>query len=76
MKPYGIPRNLNVENPDLVDIRLYAFKSSRSRLESKGGDVKNSFHNSSAKRNTRRIWKKKERKSAKVGVRSTLVLDC
>jgi len=61
MKAYGIPRNKDVESPDCADIRLYGFKSSISRVKGKGGDIKNSFHSSKAKRAIRRIWKKKAR---------------
>jgi hypothetical protein len=65
MKAYGLPRDLDVEFPDLADIRYYGLKSSRSRLPGKGGDIKNSFHRSAAKRATRRIWKKRARLAAK-----------
>lgn len=72
MKPYGIPRHPDVENPDLVDLRVYALKSSRGRLPSLGGDRKNSIRKSSIKRNTRVRWKRKARKAAKDIVLSEL----
>lgn len=68
MKPYGIPRHPDVENPDLVDLRVYALKSSRGRLPSLCGDRKNSIRTSSVKRNTRVQWKRKARKKAKTAV--------
>jgi len=70
MKAYGIPRVLEVEYPDLGDIRRFGFKSSVSRPKNKSGDHKNSFRNSNSKASTRRIWKKKERINSKVSVRS------
>ncbi|MDF1690718.1 MAG: hypothetical protein P1U35_14075 [Cycloclasticus sp.] len=70
MKSYGIPRNMDVERPDLADIRTYGFKSSISRVQSKSGDRKNSFRKSAAKRATRRIWKKKARIAGKQQART------
>jgi hypothetical protein len=61
MKPYGIPRNKDIECPDLDDISRYGFKSSVSRIKSKSGDIKNSFRKSSIKRRIRRVWKRKAR---------------
>jgi hypothetical protein len=57
---YGLPRIKDLINPDCVDIQNYGLKSSISRGP-KYGSIKNSFRNSRAKRDTRRIWKKKER---------------
>jgi len=65
MKPYGIPRYADVECPDLVDIRRYGLKSSISRCIGKGGDIKNSFRSSKLKRQTRRLWKRIDRKLGK-----------
>ena len=64
MKGYGLPRRWELSCPDLVDINLYGLKSSKSRVP-KHGTIKNSFRNSKAKRDTRRIWKKKTRAAQK-----------
>lgn len=69
MKPYGIPRNLDLEGPDLHDISKYGLKSSKSRVKSKSGDIKNSFRSSASKRSTRRTWKSVARQGAKRGAR-------
>jgi hypothetical protein len=61
MKAYGLPREKDLDAPDLVDIQNYGLKSSRSRPTGKGGDRKNSFRSSARKRLTRRIWKRKQR---------------
>ena len=65
MKPYGIPRVLEVEFPDVADIKRFGFKSSIGRVKTKGGDIPSYFKNSNAKRNIRRIWKKKARLNTK-----------
>ena len=69
MKAYGVPRNPDVESPDLVDIQTYGLKSSDSRVKGKCGDIKNSFRNTKNKAKARRIWKKRERQNSKVSVR-------
>lgn len=56
MKPYGLPRNDDVENPDVADIQLYGLKTS------KGGRC---YQKPKSKASSRRIWKKKARKEAK-----------
>lgn len=65
MKGYGLPRDKNLESPDLVDIRKFALKSSLSRVASKSGDIKNSLRSPSLKRRARRVWKGKERACTK-----------
>lgn len=57
MRPYGIPRNKDVEWPDVVDIKTYGLKTSI------GG--KDYFKNKHSKRCIRRIWKRKARKEGK-----------
>lgn len=61
MKPYGLPRILDLIQPDCADINLYALKSSSSHIKGKGGDIRNSVRNSAVKRATRRIYKKRIR---------------
>jgi hypothetical protein len=65
MKAYGLPRNKDLESPDLVDIQNYGLKSSRSRPTGVGGDRKNSFRSSKRKRAVRRGWKKAYRTNMK-----------
>lgn len=64
MKAYGIPRKLDVEFPDLVDIAHYAMKTSTGQIKSKGGDYRGSVKTKNRNK-TRRIWKKKARLDAK-----------
>lgn len=65
MKPYGIPRVIWAQYPDLVDIENFGLKSSVSRIRSKSGDIKNSFRNPDIKRARRRIYKTRARQEAK-----------
>ena len=54
MKPYGVPRILDAEFPDVADIQLFGFSSKhgvRQRPDNKA--------------RSRRIWKKKARRDAK-----------
>ena len=67
MKPYGLPRILDLECPDLYDIRLYGLKSSKSRTK-KHGVIKNSFRRVKVKATARRIWKKRERSKTKMEI--------
>lgn len=60
MKAYGLPRDNDIEFPDLGDCRTYALKTSA------GGDR---FKNKSEKRRVRRIFKKAERHYAKDAIR-------
>lgn len=57
MKPYGVPRNDDVEHPDVADIKLYGLKTAIG-----GRDY---FKNKAAKKQTRRIWKRKARTESK-----------
>lgn len=59
MHGYGLPRNDDVANPDIGDIKYYGLKTSA------GG--KDYFKNDREfKRNTRRIWKKAARRQGKL----------
>lgn len=55
MRGYGLPRRAFISNPDLYQITYYGLQSSAA------SNFKTSYKNSQAKRDTRRIWKKKER---------------
>ncbi len=58
MKGYGLPRNDDVEHPDVADIKKYGLKTS------KGG--RDYFKNKKVKSATRRRWKKKARREGKI----------
>lgn len=64
MKPYGVPRNKDVESPDVGDIKLYGLKTSA------GG--KDYFRNKRNKASSRRIWKKLARKLNKLLAREEI----
>lgn len=68
MKAYGLPRNDDVEFPDVADIHQYGLKSSAGHLRGKGGDIRSSFRNSKSKRNSRRYYKRKARREGHVNV--------
>jgi hypothetical protein len=57
MKAYGLPRNDDVENPDVADIKFYGLNTSAG-----GRDY---FKNKSAKAATRRGWKRRARRANK-----------
>lgn len=54
MRGYGLPRNDDVQNPDVSDIQLYGLKGHGYR-----------FHKAQTKATARRLWKKIERNNAK-----------
>ncbi len=64
MKPYGVPRNKDVEYPDVGDIKLYGLKTSAG-----GRDY---FKNKRNKASSRRIWKKLARKMNKLLAREEI----
>lgn len=65
MKPIGVPRNLNLENPDLGDSKEFGMKSSKTNLPGKGGDIKSNFRKPEQKAATRRTFKRKARAEGK-----------
>jgi hypothetical protein len=58
MKGYGLPRNHDVQYPDVLDIRTYGLNTSA------GG--KDYFPNKASKKASRRYWKRVERMNNKV----------
>lgn len=64
MKPYGIPRNLDVQWPDKADCAFYGLKDSRAKVVGKGGDRHSTVRNKQSKAATRRYWKRKARRAA------------
>jgi len=69
MKPYGLPRVLDLIYPDLADIARFGLKSSKSRMAKKSGDIPNSFRSPTAKSAVRRYWKRAERNLARKNIR-------
>ena len=47
MRGFGLPRNDDVQNPDVSDIQLYGLKGPGHR-----------FHKAQTKATARRLWKK------------------
>ena len=64
MKGYGLPRDLDIQYPDLADIRNFGLKTSTGALKGKGGDYRGSSKHNVRVRN-RRYWKKQARINAK-----------
>jgi hypothetical protein len=61
MKPYGLPRDKDIEFPDKVDIRYFGLKSSTGQLPTKSGEYK-SYTRSTENRNKSRLYfKRKDR---------------
>lgn len=67
MKPYGVPRNDDVANPDLGDIQKYGLASHIGNLPGKNGEIR-SIMSSGNRRRTRRIWKRKARNEGKIQI--------
>lgn len=74
MKAYGLPREKNLEYPDVVDIQHYALKSSRGRCKT-DRDYKSYTRSAKNRGLTRRYWKRKERALAKNNIAKCLLLN-
>jgi hypothetical protein len=61
MKPYGLPRDKDIECPDKADIRQYGLKSSTGRLKTKSGEYKSYTRSTENRNKTRLYFKRKER---------------
>jgi hypothetical protein len=72
MRAYGLPRNQDVGSPDMGDIGEYALPGHRGHLPGKGGDIRSCHKNSSAKRATRRRFKRQARSNGRRIVRESL----
>ncbi len=66
MKPYGLPNNDSVNNPDVADIGEYARPGRCGHLPGKGGDIRSYFKNAAAKATTRRLYKRRARREGRV----------
>ena len=67
MKPYGIPRDPELEYPDVGTIQAYGFKSSVGRIAGKSGDYR-PYICGAHKARTRRLWKRKARAEGKAAI--------
>jgi hypothetical protein len=65
MLPYGIPRVLGIEFPDLGDIKEFAMKSNVGRLKVENNEYPSHFRHSVDKRRVRRHFKKIIRQKVK-----------
>lgn len=72
MKAYGIPREKDIECPDVVDIQHYGMKSSVGQLATKSGEYRSYTRSVVNKNSTRRHFKRIERMSAKHNIHKTL----
>jgi len=68
MRGYGLPRDNDVEYPDIADIQLYGLKSCTGN-DPNGRDFKSTTRKAKNRQSSRRIWKKKERLLAKKDIR-------
>ena len=59
MRGYGLPRNKEVECPDVADIINYGLRTALGSLDGRA------YQNSKSKKRARRIWKKKARRDNK-----------
>lgn len=72
MKAYGVPRDRELNGPDMGTLQQYALKSSASNISGKSGDFHSSIRSTEAKNRTRRYWKRQERAAAKNSIRKEL----
>lgn len=70
MKPYGVPRDLNLECPDKIDITYFGLKTSIGQLKKKGGDYPSK--DTKSRNFFRRVWAKRARGYSKKFVRKEL----
>jgi hypothetical protein len=72
MRGYGLPREKDLEFPDVADIQHYGFKSSVGRVAN-GKEFKSYTRSAEHRQSTRRIWKHKERTLVKIMIQRELV---
>lgn len=68
MKPYGLPRNLNVQWPDVADVHTYARKSSVGCFMLPCRKHRGLIANKAAKQRTRRRFKRSARREGHVDI--------
>jgi hypothetical protein len=74
MKGYGLPMTKDLDgHPDVLDLKLYGLKTSRGSSTGRNGERRTQYFNTkTAKRNARRIWKKRGRHQSKTELREYL----
>jgi hypothetical protein len=65
MRPYGLPRNKDIEFPDVADIQNYGLSSHVGKFREKCGIYKPYIRNTEKRNSTRRYWKRTERMVSK-----------
>lgn len=65
MKAYGIPRVLDIDFPDIGDIKEFGMQSHVGQLIRKSGDYHSYIRSSKHRRSIRRYWKRVERGNTK-----------
>ena len=75
MRAYGLPRNDDVANPDIADIREFGLKSSTGRFREKGGDYRAYNRNARLKARVRRVYKRRARAEGKSAVSQERTTD-
>jgi hypothetical protein len=71
MKPYGVPRVLDVQWPDVADIRRFGFASHAGKFPGKSGDY-HPYISGVKKARARRYWKRKARRAARISILASL----
>jgi hypothetical protein len=69
MKPYGIPRDPELEYADVATIQKYGGKSSSGRIAGRSDDFR-PYICGEHKARTRRIWKRKARAESRAQIRA------
>lgn len=64
MVPYGVPKEKNASDSDRTNILCYGLKPYPDQT-GKYGETRDTFRNTAIKKKIRRLWKKRERLSAK-----------
>ncbi len=63
MRAYGIPRDLDIEYPDVGDIQHFGMKSSVGQFPTKSGEYRSYTRSAESRRSTRRLWKRCARRA-------------
>ena len=72
MKPYGVPRDPELQWPDKQTIKQYGLKPSIGQFPGKSGDYHSCTHSAQSRNATRRHWKKRERVIGKKIIKTEL----
>lgn len=64
MKAYGVPRDFDLQSPDVGTIGEFGLKSCAGSIRGKSGEFRGINKNSASKKRTRRRFKRNERARA------------